>query len=411
MKISMQRLIDISLIIIFYAGYQGGKYYFNNRVQELGFAVTLALFVYASIRLAYTMEEKQWRKWFWSSPLIITYLMLSAAFSFSIIAEVSAFPSLFNSREFIILLLAPTIYFVYKLGYSLERLEQTFFISLVIILFNYLFHYFRIDLPSAYFSSGYTSYLVVYDEWRGYRLKPPMIALVILSFYVLLRLFQSDKLIKKWTMFFLILVIAYVWFLIKARSQMATMALALFLYPIIFSKPNRTKFFILIIPIALLMIVLLGGAVVQKFLTAEGAEVRSKSYMLAFESIQKYPFFGHGNSSAYSKTYQDLFGKKFYPSDIGLTGITFKFGFIGLLLYLIFNFLLFHRLLRMNWYYQYIHKRHNPLILSLFLLLIAITINALLVPILGMMQGLTTGAFIIGLTACYKEEFKTYKNF
>jgi len=407
MKLSIQRIIDISLIIIFYAAFQGGKYFLNNRVQELGFAITIGLFLYAAIRLAYTMKASQWRLWFWTAPMIIVYLMLSGALSFAIIAQVPILPSFFNSREFIILLLAPTLYFTYKLGYDMERLEKVFFISLVIILFNYLFHYFRIDLPSAYFSSGYTSYLVVYDDWRGYRLKPPLMALVILTFYTGIRLFQNDKFIKKIGLILLFCVIAYVWFLLKARSQMLTMALAILIYPLFFSRPKRMSLFILAAPIVLMIVMSIAEVLINKLMYAEGAEVRAKSYITAINNIQKYPLFGHGNSSAYSKTYQDIFGKKFFPSDLGLIGVTFKYGFIGITLYLFFNVFLFYRLMRMNWYYRYTYNRHNPLILSLFILLIAITINVLLNPVLIMMQGLTTGAIIVAITACYKEKFKT----
>ena len=405
MKISIQRIIDISLIIIFYAGFQGGKYFLNNRVQELGFAVTIGLFLLGAIRLAYTMKASLWRLWFWTAPMIIIYLMLSASLSFAFIAQVDILPSLFNSREFIILLLAPTLYFIYKLGYSLERLEKIFFISLIIIVFNYLFHYFRIDLVSAYFSTGYTSYLVVYDDWRGYRLKPPLMALVIISFYTLIRLFQQDKLINKIGLILLFCVIAYVWFLLKARSQMVTMALAILIYPLFFSRPKRISLFILAAPIVFIVVISIAELLVDKLMYAEGAEVRAKSYITATNNIKKYPLFGHGNSSAYSKTYQDIFGKKFFPSDLGLIGVTFKYGFIGLILYLSFNVYLFRQLMRLNWYYRYIHNRHNPLVWALFILLVAVSINVLLNPVLIMMQGLTTGAFVVGLVACYKEEY------
>jgi len=176
---------------------RGGKYWFSNRFQEIGIALTLAIFLYAAIRLALSKQPMRWAWWFWSTPLLVFYLMVSPSLSFSLIEATAFAPSFFGTREFLILFLAPAIYFIYKVGYPIERIERMFVIGLILIVFNYLFHYFRIDLPSAYFSSGYTSYLVTYDEWRGYRLKPPLIALVIITLYTLIRLVQKDKYLKK----------------------------------------------------------------------------------------------------------------------------------------------------------------------------------------------------------------------
>jgi len=406
MSVSIRNIIDISLIIIFYAGFQGGKYFLNNRMQELGFAITISLFIYCAIRLAHSQIKIKWAWWFWSAPMFILYLMISASVSFSLLADTAIAPSFFGTREFLIIILTPTIYFIYKLGYEIERLERIFVISLIIIVLNYLFHYFRLDLPSTYFSSGYTSYLVTYDEWRGYRLKPPLIALVIITLFTGFRICQNDGLLKNIFLIILACIIGYIWYLVKARSQMATIVLAVFIYPIFFSRPRRINLFILVAPLILLSIIALGSALVDKFMTAEGSEVRAHSYNIAFEGIHERPFFGHGQSSAYSKTYQDLYGKKFFPTDLGIVGITFKYGLIGAFIYLFFNFYIFHRLMRVNWYYRHINKRHNLVIWSLLVLSIAITINLLLNPVLAMMQGLTFASFAIGLTACYHDKYK-----
>jgi len=416
MQLTHKNVIDIALVLIFYAGYQGGKYWFSNRFQEIGIALAMTMFLYAAVRLATSKQRIsreglskptiRWAWWFWTTPLLVFYLMVSPSLSFSLI-EGSAFaPSFFGTREFLILFLAPAIYFIYKTGYPIERIERMFVLGLILIVFNYLFHYFRIDLPSAYFSSGYTSYLVTYDEWRGYRLKPPLIALVIITLYTLIRLVQKDRILKKIGWIILFCVIAYIWFLVKARSQMATVVLAVLLYPLFFSRPKRINFFILISPLAFFVLLTLGGVILEKFTQAEGAEVRASSYLIAIENIQKYPFFGYGQSSAYSKTYQDIFGKKFFPTDLGIIGITFKYGGIGAAIYVFYNLFILIRLMKVNWYYRFRHGRHNPVLWSLFVLFIAVSINLFLNPVLAMMQGLTSAAFALGLGACYLEEYK-----
>jgi hypothetical protein len=90
---------------------------------------------------------------------------------------------------------------------------------------------------------------------------------------------------------------------------------------------------------------------------------------------------------------------------LGLVGITFKYGFFGLALYVFFNFYIAARLLKVNWYYRKLHGEHNPVIWSLFMLITALSINMILVPALAYMQGLTTASLSMAITACYYEEF------
>jgi hypothetical protein len=404
--VNIGRLIDVSLVIVFYAGYQGGKYFMNNRVQELGIAITLGLFFYGAGKLAWQRQANlRWVWWFWSAPLLVIYIMVSSSLAFSFNAGTGIVPSLFAAREFLILFLAPTLYFLYRLGYSPQRLERVFVISLIVIIFNYLFHYFRIDLQSAYFSTGYMSYLVTYDEWRGYRLKPPTFALITLTLYGSMRLFQRTPVLRRLGWVLMLAVLGYVWFLIKARSQMATVVLAFLLYPVFFSRPSRMNLFLLVAPFALFVLLAASSVLVDQFMNAEGAEVRAASYRTAFDNIAEYPVFGYGQSSGYSMTYQDIFGPKFFPSDLGIVGITFKYGLVGLFLYLFYNVYLFRRLLISNWRYRFRHRVHNPLLWSLLLLITGLTVNFILNPGLAYMQGLTTASLIIGLTSAYRDEF------
>ncbi len=52
MGLPVAKVVDCAYIIIFFAGFQGGKYFLNNRFQELAFAATLALFIYGATKLA-----------------------------------------------------------------------------------------------------------------------------------------------------------------------------------------------------------------------------------------------------------------------------------------------------------------------------------------------------------------------
>jgi multisubunit Na+/H+ antiporter MnhB subunit len=190
-----------------------------------------------------------------------------------------------------------------------------------------------------------------------------------------------------------------------ARSQMATMAMAMMLYPIFFSRPNRMNLFVLAGPLGLMLLIAVSDVLIDNFMNAEGAEVRAAAYKVAWENALELPVFGYGQSSGYSKTYQDIFGPKFFPDDLGLIGMTFKYGFIGLAMYIFFNFYVVARLLKANWYYRKHYGAHNPVLWSLFLLMTALSMNLILNPGLAYMQGLTTASFSIAITACYYEEF------
>lgn len=405
MRIPVKNIIDIFFVLIFFAGFQGGKYFLNNRFQEIGIALTLCLFFYSATKVAISAKKVQWAWWIWSAPLLVLYTMGIAAITFSVYSNTPTMLSFFATREFLIVFLAPTIYFICRSGYPAARLERVLMISLVIIIFNYLFHYFRIDLQAALFSSdGYMEYLITYDEWRGYRLKPPTFALFILTLYIFIYLFQNKPLLKKCLWFFILCIVGYIWFLIKARSQMATLVLAMMIYPFLFSRPNRINILLLVTPIALSVIILVSGILIENFVNKD--RVRAKSFNTAIENIYKYPILGYGQGSNFGKNYQDIFGPKFFPSDLGIIGITFKYGFTGALLYVFFNFFLFKRLIRANWYYRHRYQAHNPVIWALLIWITAMTINLILNPGLAYMQGLTTASIVMGLTACYRTEEK-----
>ncbi len=399
----IKNIIDVTFILIFFAGFQGGKYFLNNRFQEIGIALTLGLFLYSAIKVAMSGQEERWPWWFWGAPLLVLYTMGIASITFSVYSDTPTMLSFFATREFLIVFLAPAIYFVCRSGYPVKRLEWILMVSLVIIIFNYLVHYFRIDLQATFFSSdGYMEYLITYDEWRGYRLKPPTFALFILTLYICMYLFQKKSLLKKCLWFFMLCIVGYIWFLIKARSQMATLALAMVVYPFLFSRPKRINILLLVAPIALSVIILVSGILIENFVNKD--RVRAKSFNTAIENIYKYPILGYGQGSNFGKNYQDIFGPKFFPSDLGIIGITFKYGFTGAFLYVFFNFFLFKRLIRANWYYRHRHQEHNPLIWALLIWITAMTINLILNPGLAYMQGLTTASIVIGLTACYRAE-------
>jgi hypothetical protein len=132
--------------------------------------------------------------------------------------------------------------------------------------------------------------------------------------------------------------------------------------------------------------------------------VRLRSYSIAWESIKETPFLGFGQQSNYTKTEQDIFWYKFYSADIGITGVAFKYGFIGVAVYIFFSVFLVMRLVRSIWLYKYAYGRINPVMFSILVVLLTQLLNIILNTTLIFIQGLTLASFTIGITAVWRHK-------
>jgi O-antigen ligase len=408
LQLTLHTLISFALFIIFYTGFQGGRYYIANRVQELGLLSAMSLFFYGAIVTSLNLRtpDLRWNWWFFSTLFFIAYTFILPAYIFSVNADVAMMPSVMASREFLIIFLAPAIWFLYRLGFDIEKIERIFVISLVVLAFNYIFHYFRLDLRAAYFSSDHTlAALVTYDPWRGYRLKPSSMALFTLSILGPMLLFTSQRWSARLGWLLVVILLGYIWMLVQARSMAASLVLAVMSYPFFFAERRRLGLLFFALPV-----IVLGTAtmimVVADHMAAGGENeaVRLRSYSIAWESIKETPFFGFGQQSNFTKTEQEIFWYKFFSSDLGIIGITFKYGFVGASVYVFFTFFLLQRLVRTLWLYKAAYGRLNPVLYSLTIIFIVLLINMILNPALGYIQGLTTASFAIGLTSAWRHK-------
>jgi hypothetical protein len=411
LSLSAEGLITFGLYLIFYTGFQGGRYFMDNRLQELGLMAAVGLFLYSAIVANLNIRDRdlRWNWWFFMTIGMVLYTFILPAYRFSVNAGVSMIPSVFASREFLIIFLSAAMWFLYRLGYPIEKFEKIFIVSLVILAFNYLFHYFRMDLRAAYFSSDYIlAALVTFDPWRGYRLKPSTTALFTLTLLAPYMLYLAKGLWKKiqWTI--VLGVVGYIWALVQARSMAVTLIMGATMFPFFFSKRSRMGLFYFSIPMLLGMFIFLIYTIVMHMLKGdENEQVRLRSLEIAWNSIQQTPFLGFGQQSNFTITEQEIFWYKFFSADLGLVGITFKYGFIGASVYVFMMFFLLQRVIRANWLYQRAYKRNNPIYFAILSVWLAYLINITLNPSLAFINGLTLAAFTIGLTACWKHRINT----
>lgn len=412
MRFTFQKAVTVALFIILFTGHQGGRYFLDNRVQEIGLLCAMTLFFYGAVMTAFTVKspDLRWSWWFFSIFAFLGYTFFLPAQRFSVNAGVAIVPSLFASREYLVSFLCPALYFLYRLGYKVEDMERIYVITLIVLCVSYLFHYFRMDLRAAYFSPNPAlSGMVTFDPWRGFRLKTPSFAFYQTTVLGLMFIFLSEKWTKKIAWILLTCLVFYIWILVSHRSMAASLIGATLCYHFFFAKKYRLGLFFMILPGLIIGIIVGVDNAIEHLskLDPETDGVRYKSGSIAMSSFLETPIFGFGQQSNSTLTEQKIFWYKFFSADLGMVGILFKYGSVGAAVYLFFTFFLLKRVITTNWRYKKIYGKTNPVIFSLLIVYLAFTLNIILVPVYTYISGITAASFGIALTAIWKHKLDT----
>ncbi len=396
--LGLQPVIMVMLFIAIFAGCQGGRYYFANRLQELGIASALALFALGLWQGLFRLSKNEWLCWVRRPLILILGIMLISSVVFTLNFEGNILYSFFSAREFMLAFLGPGIYLLCRCGLPLATVERVVWAALVALMANYLYFYATMDLREAFFSPDHTvSNLVTYDEWRGFRLKPPLFAIMVGLLSALMLLMQSRR---PGTIIWAIAVVAlaaYIWSIVMFRSTLATMILSMLLYPIFLMRGNRLHLMVVVAPLAVVLVPVVAQLALTNFLEADGGNIRAQAFALAFEHIPRNFLLGAGEDSAYGDTYQSLVAPFFFPSDLGLVGTFYKYGLLGTLLYLFMHGKIWRALWRANLAHTASHQRHSALLWGLLIFFTAQTFNLALNPGLAYAQGITLGSLALAL--------------
>ncbi len=407
MVVSGRALIAFALGIVFYTAFKGAYYFLANRLQELGLLITFILFAYSALVASLNVKDKNlnWSTWIFFTLALVGYTFVLPGYQFSSHVGVSMLPSIMASREFLIVFIAPSLYFLYRIGFSAEKIIDIVMLVLALIVFSYIFHYFRIDLVAAYNSPDPTiSGMTTHDEARGYRLKPPLVAVYMTSIIAAYKLVTSKETLSKlfWALAFFATL--YVWYLVQARAPTAMLIIGVLFYHFWFARKPRLGLLFLSLCVIIPAYIL---AVEQYFAVMKTADdgVRYKAYMIAINTFMDYPFFGFGQQSAATVTEQEIFWYKFYSSDLGLIGIAFKYGAVGAFLYVFLLITALVKAVKTNWLFLQYRGHSNIFLVASIAKLSTDLFNTLLGVPYVYIEGLTHGAIIIALSAIYKIEF------
>ena len=369
----------------------------GNIAQEAGLMSALIMFGIGAFFALFRLSQREWVKWVIGPTMIVATIMIGWGALYAYRFGGNPIFNILASREYLFFMLAPAIYLNVRSGWRIRTVVRVFYFVCLLSLLNYLFHYYRLDLREAFFSSDHRiSALITYDEWRGFRLKPPMFAVILSSlvgFYLLFKGTLREKLFA----IVLISLALYIWQIVLYRSTFATMCLALSCYPLFVKTRQRLHLFIVVVPLLLLVTPFIVEFLFANFSSADGGSYRLKSYQLALSIFQQYWLLGAGEDSAFGATYQNLFGSTFFPSDLGLVGTAFKHGSVGLLSYLYLHFSILSKLWSTNWILQAGHAA-SPIIWACLIFFIAQSFNLILNPGLTYAQGITVASISIALT-------------
>jgi hypothetical protein len=396
---NFSNVLDALLLITLFTGLQGGRYYAGNIVQELGIACAIAIFLIGSFFSYFIVSRGEWNRWVILPVLLVGIVTIGSGLTYALRYGGNPLFNIMAAREFLFIFLCPGTYLCCRAGYSTERFTNVLWIVLIALMANYLFNYWRLDLKDMFFSADHRiQSLVTYDEWRGFRLKPSLFALMVVIVWAAAQLFNnSTSAGLKVASFTAIAVAGYIWSIVMFRSTLATMAISLMIYPLFFHRPKNIQLLIVLIPLALIIAPVLATIVYENFSNAEGGNVRLAAFNTALKHLPDIFVVGAGEDSAYGPTYQMLFGAKFYPSDLGLIGLTFKYGVMGLILYLYLHSKIIIELCKAHWNNAEGNSSEKTLVWALLIFFLALSLNLLINTGLAYAQGITLGSCALAL--------------
>ena len=134
LKLSLRPIIMTLIFFAVFAGCQGGRYYFANRLQELGIASALALFALGLWQGLFRLSRDEWLCWVRRPLVLILGIMLVSSLVFTLNFEGNILYSFFSAREFMLAFLGPGIYLLCRCGLPLATVERVVWVALVALM-------------------------------------------------------------------------------------------------------------------------------------------------------------------------------------------------------------------------------------------------------------------------------------
>lgn len=417
MRLRKPSLAQALLLGSFLGAFGFLDFYLALHVTELAAACVVALFLW--LLLSARLDIRGWLLASFS-VLGMALFMFFYAFVFTARTDAALLPSVLAQRDYVFFLIAPITVMLYRSGWRLTDFQGIFVLAVVLATMSRIL----VDLapPTASAPSPFVppprEFLIFKQDtaYPGYSfLLRRLDASALLSALYFGRGLLRSKSPVSFGLHLVVTALSVMLLGINApRTLLAATLLALLLYGLFLARPGRAKLLIVLLPllasITALLVARLGNVLPQIFGGDLSYETRVQSTRIAQESVAQYPVFGFGQESAQSVTYQDVFGAHFYPSDLGLLGVVFQWGLLGLLLYVAFTVWLVVNLLKLLWAYTgnagKIESREQLFLWVLFILCLTFAVTSPIQARFTKTEGLTIAAFSVGLIASHRHALK-----
>jgi hypothetical protein len=398
------------LLLLSFLGAFGflGYYSLPSAVRFEDFAEMCVLVLFSWLAVS-TRVDAKWVTYVFLPALGTASFVLFYAYVFTVRVDAALLPSILAQRYYLFVLLGPITYMLCARGWELLDFQRVVVVAMLLATAAFIIYDVTVS-PSSVLLSGKFFVLQLGQAYEGLGTdirRLDVIALFLMLYYCRRIRFASEALS---TLFALavITICAALLIITIPRALLVSAGVALILYIVFLSRPGRAKVSLITLPLYLSSLVFvvpyLRNAFIEVFGMDQSYRARIAEARIAWRFFQEYPLIGFGQDSIQSISYQDLFGQ-FYPSDLGLLGVAFQFGLLGLILYIAFVTWLCVNLLKLVWACDNdTSSRQGAFVWTLFIIsmafLVTSPVQARFIFTAG--QGLPIGALSWGLLMAYK---------
>jgi hypothetical protein len=316
------------------APFGGYNYDASGLIQPLSFACLLALYVSLLIRSPARAGDSLRTI---GIPLLGIF---GCAYIWSLIFAVNfdtdILPSLLSCRWWIYYLEAPIILMMYRGGCDTNTILRPIVISgcCVFLYWAYCYHTWDLEKIASDVNPEVRRLSRADAGLRGYRLIYPQYLFVFLLFY--LGFSFRDKTAGLWKKV-IFLFLLFEWSLVYSRLATIIMAISIIFYLAVVrrrtSSPTRLLFFIAALAVAAALITYI--PVIMDFAQNDYSGIaRLRTMDILIGNLGDHLVLGGGQASFQGLSYQSIYGAFFFPEDLGVMGILFRYGLIGTAIYL-----------------------------------------------------------------------------
>ena len=400
------------LLLVSFLGAMGFLGYLPIGTVEAGTVeagIVCIVVLYAWLAFSINVDSR-WVIYVFLPAYGLIFFILFYAFIYSIRVDAPLLPSVLAQRYYVFFLLAPVTYILLRCGWTLIDFQRVFVLAMLFALMSRVIA----DLTlSPTFLSTARQFLVFKQDTayeQSYWLRRVDASCIFSILYFGRALFRSTNLASFGLSLTVTLLATTLLIVNTPRSLIASTVIAIVLYSVFLSRRERAGLLVVLLPLYILITALLAPQLGNTFAKGFGEglsyEVRVESAHIAWEYFLKYPLFGLGQESNASISYQQLFGEHFYPSDVGLLGVAFQWGLLGLLLYMSFSVWLVVNLLKLLWVYTgnagKVYSGEGLFLWAVFMLCLIFTISSPLQARFIKPEGLAIAAFSLGLLWSHK---------